>query len=152
MTALWQADDYGVQANWECWTLFAFTCVTVGLRVICRTYFVRGEGRLGSLGVDDYTTIVCVAILLLTCILVSIGSHHGLGRHMASLDPLDIVEALKWNAIISSILIWSFSLPKFAIIAILKRILDYGPKMTILFWAPCPLFTGLHLGYLGLVV
>lgn len=105
------------------------------LRVICRTYFVRGEGRLGSLGVDDYITMVCVAILLLTCILVSIGSHHGLGRHMASLDPPDIVEALKWNAIISSILIWSFSLPKFAIIAILKRILDYGPKTTIFFWA-----------------
>jgi hypothetical protein len=52
---------------------------------------------------------------------------------MASLDPLDIVEVLKWNAIISSILIWSFSLPKFAIIAILKRILDYGTKTTILF-------------------
>ena len=47
----------------------------------------------------------------------------------------DIVQALKWNAIISSILIWSFSLPKFAIIAILKRILNYGRKTTILFWA-----------------
>ncbi|OBT56164.1 hypothetical protein VE04_02477 [Pseudogymnoascus sp. 24MN13] len=114
MTALWQADDYGVQANWACWTLFAFTCVTVGLRVICGTYFFA---------------------LRFTCILVSIGSHHGLGRHMASLDPPDIMEALKWNAIISSILIWSFSLPKFAIIAILKRILDYGTKTTILFWA-----------------
>ncbi|KFX94286.1 hypothetical protein V495_07729 [Pseudogymnoascus sp. VKM F-4514 (FW-929)] len=135
MAALWQADNYGVQADWACWTLFVLTCVTVVLRVICRTYFARGEGRLGSLGADDYITIFCVAILLLTCILVSIGSHHGLGRHMASLDPPDIVQALKWNAIISSILIWSFSLPKFAIIAILKRILDYGRKTTIVFWA-----------------
>ncbi|KFZ07658.1 hypothetical protein V501_06250 [Pseudogymnoascus sp. VKM F-4519 (FW-2642)] len=25
MTAFWLADDYGVQANWACWTLFAFT-------------------------------------------------------------------------------------------------------------------------------
>ncbi|OBT61042.1 hypothetical protein VE03_09157 [Pseudogymnoascus sp. 23342-1-I1] len=134
MAALWQTDNYGVQADWACWTLFAFTFVTVALRVICRTYFVRGEGSLGSLGVDDYITIVCVAILLLTCILVSIGSHHGLGQHMGSLDHPEIVQALKWNAIISSILIWSFSLPKFAIIAILKRILDYGRKTTILFW------------------
>ncbi|KFY59634.1 hypothetical protein V496_05588 [Pseudogymnoascus sp. VKM F-4515 (FW-2607)] len=135
MAALWQSDNYGVLADWACWTMFAFTCATVGLRVICRTYFAHGEGRLGSLGADDYITIVCVAILLLTCILVSIGSHYGLGRHMATLDPPDIVQALKWNAIISSILIWSFSLPKFAIIAILKRILDYGLKTTILFWA-----------------
>ncbi|KFY18804.1 hypothetical protein V493_08334 [Pseudogymnoascus sp. VKM F-4281 (FW-2241)] len=135
MAALWQTDDYGAQADWACWTMFAFTFVIVGLRVICRTCFVHGEGRLGALGIDDYITIVCVAILLLTCILVTIGSHHGLGRHMSSLDPPEIVQALKWNAIISSILIWSFSLPKFAIIAILKRILDYGLKTTILFWA-----------------
>jgi hypothetical protein len=45
-----------------------------------------------------------------------------------------IPRALKWNVIISSVLIWTFSLPKFAIIAILRRILDYGLKTTILFW------------------
>ena len=78
--------------------------------------------------------MACIATLLLTCILVSIGSHHGLGRHMASLEPADIVQALKWNVVISSILIWSFSLPKFAIIAILKRILNYGTKTTVLLW------------------
>lgn len=41
---------------------------------------------------------------------------------------------MKYNVIISSVLIWAFSLPKFAIIAILKRILEYGLKTTILFW------------------
>jgi hypothetical protein len=97
-------------------------------------YLVRGQGRLGSVGLDDYITIACVAILLVTCIIVTIGSHHGLGRHMDSLEPADIVQALKWNVIISSILIWSFSLPKFAIIAILKRILNYGTKTTVVFW------------------
>jgi len=109
--------------------------VIVGLRVLCRVHFVRGEGRLGTLGLDDYITIACVAILLLTCILITIGSRHGLGQHIASLDPADAVQALKWNVIISAILIWSFSLPKFAIIAILKRILNYGQKTTIAFWA-----------------
>lgn len=43
------------------------------------------------------------------------------------------MQAIKWNAIINAVLIWSFSLPKFAIIAILKRILNYGTKTTILF-------------------
>jgi hypothetical protein len=53
---------------------------------------------------------------------------------MATLSPSDQVMALKYNVIISSILIWVFSLPKFAIILILKRILEYGLKTTILFW------------------
>lgn len=108
--------------------------VVVGLRVLSRTCFARRRGVLGDLGLDDYITVFCVVIVLVTCILVTIGSHYGLGRNMATLEPEQIVQALKWNVIISSILIWSFSLPKFAIIAILKRILDYGPKTAILFW------------------
>lgn len=53
---------------------------------------------------------------------------------MGTLEPPEIVNALKWNVIISSVLIWSFSMPKFAIVAILKRILNHGLKTTILFW------------------
>ena len=98
-------------------------------------FLAQGHDKLGLLGLDDYITMGCVVILLLTCILVTIGSHHGLGRHEDTLETAEVVEALKWNVIISSILIWSFSLPKFAIIAILKRILNYGRKTTILFWA-----------------
>ncbi|KAI5365788.1 hypothetical protein J4E82_011171 [Alternaria postmessia] len=72
--------------------------------------------------------------MLVTCILITIGTQYGLGRRMEAIDPLLIPRALKWNVTISSVLIWTFSLPKFAIIAILKRILDYGLKTTILFW------------------
>ncbi|RDW78255.1 hypothetical protein BP5796_06107 [Coleophoma crateriformis] len=132
--ALWEAEDLGIQADRACWALFAVTSVVVGLRVFCRMYFVRGERRLGNLGLDDYITVGCVGIILLTCILVTIGSHYGLGRHIKTLGAADSVQALKWNVIISSILIWSFSMPKFAIIAILKRILNHGRKTSILFW------------------
>jgi hypothetical protein len=69
-----------------------------------------------------------------TCILVTIGSKKGLGRPFATLTPGEQVEALRWNPIISSVLIWQFSLPKFAMIATLKRILSYGTKTTVLFW------------------
>lgn len=72
--------------------------------------------------------------MLITCIMITIGTSYGLGRRLDDIDPTMIPEALKWNVIISSVLIWTFSLPKFAIIATLKRILDYGRKTTILFW------------------
>ncbi|KAH8658003.1 hypothetical protein BX600DRAFT_439177 [Xylariales sp. PMI_506] len=39
-----------------------------------------------------------------------------------------------WNTIIDATIIWAFSLPKLAIIALLKRILDYGKRTTIVFW------------------
>ncbi|KAM5346419.1 hypothetical protein ACJ41O_009424 [Fusarium nematophilum] len=129
---LWEAEDYGIIADKACWSMFAVTTLVVVLRVITRVFF--GQGRLGGLGWDDYITVFCVAVMLVTCVFVTIGSHHGLGRHMEDIDPVLVPEALKWNAIISSVLIWTFSLPKFAIIAILKRILDYGLKTTILFW------------------
>lgn len=160
-TSSWQVDDLGSVADQACWALFAVTAgkyfvknlsfialdefsknaeghglttalVIVTLRVICRLFLKRGPH--GGIGLDDYITIFCVLVLLVTCVLVNIGSSHGLGRHMKTLEPEQIVQANRWNVIISSVLIWSFSLPKFAMVAILKRILNYGLKTTIVFW------------------
>lgn len=103
----------------------AFVALRVGTRI---------SSKGGGLGMDDYITVFCVVVMLVTCILITIGTQYGLGRRMEAIDPSLIPRALKWNVIISSVLIWTFSLPKFAIIAILKRILDYGLKTTILFW------------------
>ncbi|RYN29003.1 hypothetical protein AA0114_g12423 [Alternaria tenuissima] len=126
---LWDVEDYGIIADRACWSMFAVTASFVALRVGTR---ISSKG--GGLGMDDYITVFCVVVMLVTCILITIGTQYGLGRRMEAIDPPLIPRALKWNVIISSALIWTFSLPKFAIIAILKRILDYGLKTTILFW------------------
>ncbi|KAB5585701.1 hypothetical protein GE09DRAFT_34086 [Coniochaeta sp. 2T2.1] len=131
--ALWQEEDYGVIADRACWTMFALTTVIVGLRIFCRTRYGSTRPK-GGLGLDDYVTVGCLAVFLLTCILITQGSKHGLGRHMETLDPASIPLALKYNVVISAVLIWTFSLPKFAIISVLKRILNYGTKTTVLFW------------------
>lgn len=107
--------------------------VIIGLRIFCRAFFLRAKVGVG-LGLDDYITVGCLVVFLVTCILVTIGSSYGLGRHYATIDPAKATEALKYNVIISAVLIWSFSLPKFAFIATLKRILNYGIKTTIVFW------------------
>lgn len=88
----------------------------------------------GGLGLDDYISLGCLVVFFATCVLVTVGSSHGLGRHMGTLDPEDIPLALKYNVIISAVLIWTFSLPKFAIISTLQRILSPGTKTTVLFW------------------
>ncbi|CAG5179562.1 uncharacterized protein ALTATR162_LOCUS9348 [Alternaria atra] len=126
---LWDVEDYGTIADRACWSMFAVTVFFVALRVGTR---ISSKG--GGLGMDDYITVFCVVVMLVTCILITIGTQYGLGRRMEAIDPPLIPRALKWNVIISSVLIWTFSLPKFAIVAILERILNYGLKTTILFW------------------
>ncbi|EMR61661.1 putative integral membrane protein [Eutypa lata UCREL1] len=113
--------------------MFALTATIVLLRIFCRTLYGRNNQH-GGLGLDDFITIGCLLVYLATCILITIGSHYGLGKHYDDVPDEHLEMALKYNVIISSVLIWAFSLPKFAIIAILKRILEYGLKTTILFW------------------
>ncbi|KAM0251708.1 hypothetical protein ACHAQJ_008029 [Trichoderma viride] len=130
---LWAIDDFGVVANRVNWSLTAVSLFIVILRIVCRACFSRG--RYGRLGLDDLITFVCLVILIISSVFASIGINYGLGKREDTLDAYDLQQAIKWNAIINCVLIWSFSLPKFAIIAILKRILDYGTKTTILFWS-----------------
>ena len=108
--------------------------VVVILRIWSRVRYGRGHRALGGLGFDDAITVFCVIVMLVTCVLLTIASHYGLGRRMNTIPEEKLETTLKFNLIISAILIWTFSLPKFAIIATLKRILDYGTKTAILFW------------------
>ncbi|KAL7943769.1 hypothetical protein V8C42DRAFT_100778 [Trichoderma barbatum] len=124
-------EDFGIVANQVNWSLTAISTLIVILRIICRACFARG--RYGRLGLDDLVTFVCLVILIASSICSSIGISYGLGRREETLNPQQLEQAIKWNAIINAVVIWSFSLPKFAIIAILKRILDYGTKTTVLF-------------------
>ena len=84
---------------------------------------------------DDYITAVCFFIFAITCVLVTVAHSYGSGRHMDDIQPREnIRQAIKWNVISSAVLIWTFSLPKFAVIATLQRILDFGTRTTIGFW------------------
>lgn len=83
---------------------------------------------------DDYITVFCLILSLVVCVLVTIATGYGLGKHVYELDDDQKMNSLKYNAVINAVQIWQFSLPKFAIIAILKRILNYGTKTAVLFW------------------
>ncbi|KAK8035793.1 hypothetical protein PG991_001866, partial [Apiospora marii] len=110
----------------------SFYFVVVGLRIYCRTAFGRN-----NMGLDDGITIFCVVISLVSCILMTVASLNGVGQHTWSLSGPQQVQALKWNIILDSVVIWTFTMPKFAIICILKRILNYGIWTTVAFWGLC---------------
>ncbi|KAI0133890.1 hypothetical protein BJ170DRAFT_716083 [Xylariales sp. AK1849] len=129
---LWRNEHYGVVADRVCWSIFTLTTIIVALRLYCRAR--TGSDWLGALGLDDLVTVVCLSIILSACILITIASTWGLGKHFDSLDTEHQVQAMKFNAVIDAVIIWGFTTPKFAIVFLLKRILNHGMKTTILFW------------------
>lgn len=107
--------------------------VIVALRLYCRTQVGRRK-LLGALGLDDLVTLICLLIVLVACILGTVAAGWGLGKHFDSLNEEHQVQSMKYNAIIDAVVIWGFSTPKFAIVCLLKRILNHGIKTSILFW------------------
>ncbi|KAK9425726.1 putative Integral membrane protein [Seiridium unicorne] len=131
---IWDRENYGTIAETTFWFMFSFITVIISLRIYCRLRYSTG-GLIRGLGVDDIITILCWAIFLATCIIVSVGASRGMGKHVdALLAQRQLTEALKWGVITSSVSLWVFSLPKCALVALLQRILNYGTKTTTLFW------------------
>lgn len=83
---------------------------------------------------DDFITLFCLLVLFVFCVLMSAALPYGVGKHFAALSDANKVKALKWNAILSALTPWICTLPKFAIIMTLKRILNYGTKTAVVFW------------------
>lgn len=79
-------------------------------------------------------TLACLLVIMIFCILLAVGHGYGVGRHFATLSATNQVESLRWGAILNAITPWMCTLPKFAIIMTLKRILDYNKRTAILFW------------------
>ena len=104
----------------------------MGLRIYCRTAF--GANRFG---LDDAITLLCLALALAACIVMTLASAQGLGGHAPALPRDELDRALWWNGVTGSVVVWVFTVPKFAIIAILQRILQYGRRTAAVFWALC---------------
>ncbi|KAF3766873.1 hypothetical protein M406DRAFT_327988 [Cryphonectria parasitica EP155] len=132
--SIWDRDDLGSIAQTVCWTLFGATAVTVGLRLYCRLRY--GPRLGGGIHVDDFITVGCLLVLLTFCILLSIALPFGVGQHYQTLSAATQAQALKWNAILNAATPWLCTLPKFAIVSTLERILSYSTRTRVMLWGP----------------
>jgi hypothetical protein len=116
------------------------------IAVIALRFYARFTAKpgnwFGAMGLDDALVGLSWIVLLLTQVFIQIAANHGNGKHFDDLSHDDQIQAMKWNTIIDAVIIWAFSLPKLAIIALLRRILNFGksslPFQTVL---PKPLLT-----------
>ncbi|POS69198.1 hypothetical protein DHEL01_v212408 [Diaporthe helianthi] len=130
--SVWESDDLGLVALRTTWPLFGVTAVVFALRIYCRLRYTPRLG--GGLYVDDFITGGCLLMLLVFCILLSVAVQDGVGKHYVTLSDHAKLQAGMWNAILSGLTPWMCTLPKFAIITTLKRILNYGTKTAVLLW------------------
>lgn len=79
-------------------------------------------------------TLACLLVIFIFCVLLSVGHGFGVGKHFATLSATNKIEALKWGAVLNAITPWMCTLPKFAIVMTLQRILDFSRRTAILFW------------------
>lgn len=100
------------------------------LRVYCRTAFGRN-----LLGLDNIIAIICLCFFLAAAVLTSVACHFGMGKHQTRIAPADEPLARQWSIFLNAVSIWTFSLPKFSIVAMLLRILNPSTATAVLFWA-----------------
>lgn len=74
-------------------------------------------------------------MLLLFCILLTASRPFGVGQHYSTLSGSNKIESLRWNVILNCVTPWICTIPKFAIISTLQRILNLGRRTTVLFWS-----------------
>lgn len=79
-------------------------------------------------------TLACLLVIFMFCVLLSVGHGFGVGKHFATIPAEHKVEALRWGAILNAVTPWMCTLPKFAIVMTLNRILDFNKRTAILFW------------------
>lgn len=113
-----QVDDLGPPCLAGSWAMFGITSVFVALRLYCRQF--HGARQLA---LDDYLTVLVMLIFCLSVIITNLSINHGLGKKFDVVDPQDAESALYWLVMANSVGIWSFSLPKLAIVALIQRIL-----------------------------
>lgn len=84
---------------------------------------------------DDFMTLACVAVVGVFSLLLTLALPSGVGRHYNTLSSAQKVDSVRWNAILSAVTPWLCTLPKFAIIMTLRRILyDCSTRTIAMFW------------------
>ncbi|CAN8101953.1 unnamed protein product [Discula destructiva] len=132
MWSVWDSDDLGSISEKVSWACFGIATFAFSLRIFCRIWYSTRHG--GGLYIDDFITLASLLVLLLFCVLLSVARQFGVGKHYDTLSAADKINSLEWNAILSAVTPWICTLPKFAIIATLQRILNYGKRTTWAFW------------------
>lgn len=101
---------------------------------------------IGRLAIDDYIVVFCSVVGIAYFTLTAVATSYGFGRHMAVLPPADVQQAMKYLIISFEPGIVLFSMPKFAVVILLVKILHPGPRHLVILWTVSIAFAVLMVG------
>lgn len=87
-----------------------------------------------NFGLDDGLMALAFLACLVYSIAISEAIHSGFGKHLQQIPLPARSQALYSNMIQNAIGVWTFTLPKLSIVALLQRLLRLQTPVRILFW------------------
>ncbi|KAI0153242.1 integral membrane protein [Xylariaceae sp. FL1272] len=124
----WAAEDKGPAIIQACWSVIAVST----LFVIARLY-VRGVIKK-RLELDDYLIITSIACSYLSTALSTISVNSGDGKHFATLTTHQQEASILWTTAGFCPGVFSFGLPKLAVVVLLTRLLNPGRLHAAFLW------------------
>ncbi|KAF1999297.1 hypothetical protein P154DRAFT_564076 [Amniculicola lignicola CBS 123094] len=114
----------------------ALAVTVIALRVWVRVNMIK------KLGVDDWFMIAALPFMIVNQALSYASFPYGFGRHIYYLEPTDIMNAMKFNAIAQIFNIISFYLVKASIVLFLIRLITHVHKTKrIILWISFTILT-----------
>ncbi|RDA82643.1 hypothetical protein CP532_0923 [Ophiocordyceps camponoti-leonardi (nom. inval.)] len=118
-----------------CALFLPLTWLAVGLRTYARGYMTR------NFQIDDWFMLVAQLTFTLTCCFVLAGVGRGLGKHNAALSIPDLVAALMWQSIATTIYILNMMFVKLSIGIFLLRLTNVWAVYKWILWISLTIVT-----------
>ncbi|KAK3905154.1 hypothetical protein C8A05DRAFT_13004 [Staphylotrichum tortipilum] len=108
--------------------LTGFGLLFVAARVYCRLISQK------RLFVEDFIVILTAALIIAHVAFAAMAVEHGAGRHMVALRPEQIQGAIFYAMVAALPGVMAFTLPKFAVVILLAKLLNPGRWHRIAMW------------------
>ncbi|CAP71655.1 uncharacterized protein PODANS_6_40 [Podospora anserina S mat+] len=103
---------------------------------------------MGKIYLDDYITLFSITLCVIYVGLAGAAISHGGGRHLDTLSPEDVKKALYYTVISFVPGVSSFTIPKFAVVVLLRKILNPGRAHRMVMWVVSVIYGLLAIGML----
>ncbi|KAK1756667.1 hypothetical protein QBC47DRAFT_319740 [Echria macrotheca] len=125
--------------------------------VLTSVAFVFVTGRIysriisvGKLAADDYIVILCILLCICYVALAAVAISYGGGRHVATLEPYQVMNAVYYTVVSFVPGVTSFIIPKFAGVILLARLLNPRRVHVYIMWAISIVYLLLGAGMLAI--
>ncbi|KAK4173346.1 hypothetical protein QBC36DRAFT_245642 [Triangularia setosa] len=103
---------------------------------------------MGRIYLDDYIALFSIILCVIYVGLAGAAIAHGGGRHLDTLSQEDVKKALYYTVISFVPGVSSFTIPKFAVVVLLRKILNPGPAHRMVMWVVSTIYGLLAIGML----